>query len=111
MKGFYLVGCIVGTVVPYAALLSWFGEFGFSIPLIFEHINSTKIGLFAWLDVLISAVVLIGFILYDSKKIGFTQAWKPILGTCLVGVSLGLPLYLLLREMHQETQIALQSTS
>ncbi len=111
MKGFYLVACIVGTVVPYSAFFSWLAEFGFSIPLVLEHINSNQISLYAWLDTLICAVVLIGFILYESKKIGFTQSWKPILATCLVGVSLGLPLYLLLREMHQETQMAIQSAS
>jgi hypothetical protein len=31
------------------------------------------------------------------------RIWLPVLGTLTVGVSLGLPLFLLMREMHRES--------
>ena len=53
---------------------------------------------FAWLDVLVSAVVLIGFIRHEGLRVPVAGLWMPVAGTCLVGVSLGLPLFLLMRE-------------
>ena len=59
---------------------------------------STRIGGFFGLDVLISAVVLIGFIRREGAARKVRSLWLPIAATCLVGVSCGLPLFLYLRE-------------
>ncbi|MFU1796232.1 DUF2834 domain-containing protein [Paenibacillus azoreducens] len=61
-------------------------------------------GSFAWLDVIVSVVVLTAFILYESKRIkmGLRLLWIPIIGTFTVGVSFGLPIFLFLRELHIE---------
>ncbi|MCY3659298.1 MAG: DUF2834 domain-containing protein [Caldilineaceae bacterium] len=53
---------------------------------------------FTWFDVLVSAVVLIVFIRSEGRRAAIPLLWVPIVATCVVGVSLGLPLFLLLRE-------------
>ena len=45
-------------------------------------------------------VVLIGFIFYEGSRLNMKWFWMPIVGTGVVGVSLGLPLFLLLREIQ-----------
>lgn len=56
------------------------------------------------MDVLVSAIVLIGFILFEGNRKGMSLLWLQIVGTLVVGVSLGLPLFLFLRERHLEKQ-------
>ena len=102
MKQLYALLAVLGTLIPLAVFLPWLLEHGPDIPALLTEAVSTPIGLFAWLDVLVSALVLIGFILYEGKKIGMERLWLPILGTCCIGVSLGLPLFLYLREIHLE---------
>jgi hypothetical protein len=48
--------------------------------------------------IMVSAVVLIGFILDESAQLGVRWRWLPVIATVIVGVSLGLPLFLGLRE-------------
>jgi hypothetical protein len=50
------------------------------------------------IDVLVSALVLFVFIAIDRPPVPVRQRVAVVVGTCLVGVSFGLPLYLLLRE-------------
>ena len=52
----------------------------------------------AWADGLVAAVVLVYFILREGRRLSIFGVWMPIAGTCVVGVSLGLPLFLLMRE-------------
>jgi len=49
-------------------------------------------------DVLVSAVVLPGLIAHEGLRAGVRHWWIAIVATCSVGVSLGLPLFLWLRE-------------
>ncbi|MBT1062159.1 DUF2834 domain-containing protein [Bowmanella sp. Y26] len=98
---FYAFMCVLGTLLPLAAFYPWLLQQGLNTPLMLEQIRQDPLSLFAWLDVGISAVVLISFILLENRRVKLTYAWTAILATCLVGVSLGLPLYLLLRERYQ----------
>jgi predicted exporter len=50
------------------------------------------------LDVMISAIVLIAFIITQGRRDGVRSLWLPIAATLLLGVSCGLPLFLALRE-------------
>ena len=102
MKSFYVVCCLVGTVIPYWKLLPWIIENGFAPTVLFAEAASTRIGAFAWLDVLVSAVVLLTFVGGEGRRLGMRRLWAPVLATLTVGVSLGLPLFLLLRQVHLE---------
>ncbi|CAG7658901.1 DUF2834 domain-containing protein [Paenibacillus allorhizosphaerae] len=100
MKYFYGILAFLGVVLPYSQFLPWIIQNGLDMSQLVEEITQTRIGSFAWMDVLVSAIVLIGFILFEGKRNGMRSLWLPIIGTLVVGVSLGLPLFLLLREIH-----------
>jgi predicted membrane-bound spermidine synthase len=73
-------------------------DHGLNVPLLFEELFATRIGAFFGLDVIVSAVVLFVFIAVEGRRIALSLLWLPVLATCLVGVSLGLPLFLYLRQ-------------
>lgn len=102
MKLFYGILCVLGTVLPYSAFIPWLIVYGINPAMFFNEISSSQLSLFAWSDVLVSAVVLIGFIVYQGAKDSVRHLWAPLLATCTVGVSLGLPLFLLFREYALE---------
>lgn len=104
MKYFYGVLCFVGIALPYGALIPWLSENGLDIPMLISEAISTKISAFAWLDVVVSAIVLIGFIVAEGRRLNIRSWWLAIIGTLSVGVSFGLPLFLLQRELHFEKQ-------
>nr|WP_244725526.1 DUF2834 domain-containing protein [Paenibacillus mangrovi]MCJ8012697.1 DUF2834 domain-containing protein [Paenibacillus mangrovi] len=105
MKYFYGILAVLGVVLPYSQFLPWIIQNGLDSSQLMREITQTRIGSFAWMDVLVSAIVLIGFILFEGKRRGMRFLWLPIVGTLVVGVSLGLPLFLLLREIHMERKL------
>ena len=46
----------------------------------------------------VAAIQRPGWLGIGSRRLSITGWWMPIAGTCAVGVSLGLPLFLLMRE-------------
>ena len=66
--------------------------------LFITELVSTRVGAFFGADVIVSAVALIGFVFTDGRRAGMKSLWAPVVGTLCVGVSLGLPLFLYLRE-------------
>lgn len=98
MRGLYLFLALIGAILPYSQFLPWLITHGLNLPLLFSELFSTRLGAFFGCDVLISAVVLIGFIRREGAKQGIRFLWVPIAATCLIGVSCGLPLFLFMRE-------------
>jgi hypothetical protein len=98
MRGLYLFLALIGAILPYSQFLPWLITHGLNLPLLFSELFSTRLGAFFGCDVLISAVVLIGFIRREGAKQGIQFLWVPIAATCLIGVSCGLPLFLFMRE-------------
>src|SRR5215210_7487746 len=82
----YLGLAALGTLLPYSQLIPWFAEQGFD-----------PRGFIGW-DVIVSAIVLLLFILVQGRRDRVPHLWMPVAGTLLVGVSCGLPLFLALRE-------------
>ena len=97
-KRIYLVLTIVGFILPYALFLPWIFEEGLDIPLFFQNLFANKISGAFGLDVLVSAVVVVVFILSEGKELAMNKLWIPIAGTILVGVSFGFPLFLYMKE-------------
>jgi hypothetical protein len=98
LRHFYLVLCVLGTILPYWKFLPWVFEHGLSLSLLFHELFATRIGAFFGLDVIVAAIVLVVFIATEGRRLAVANLWLPILGTLLVGVSLGLPLFLYLRQ-------------
>eukprot|EP00439_Symbiodinium_sp_Y106_P088519 s1_g1055.t1 len=91
---------VAGTLLPLSQFLPWLSEHGLDIPLFFAELFANRIGGFFGWDVIVSALVLIPFILIEGKRLGMERLWLPVVGTFLVGVSCGLPMFLYLREMR-----------
>jgi len=89
--------CVIGTIAPYAVFVPWLMQHGLDLALLLEQASGTAVAAFAWLDVLVSALVVLAL---AARRIlaGEHTYWFVVAGTCMVGVSLGLPLYLYLRE-------------
>ena len=101
-KTVYLLLCIVGFAAPYAAFLPWLAEHGLNGHLFFQHLFANRISAFFALDVVVSAVVLLRFSALESRRLRLHSRWMVLAATLLVGVSLGLPLFLYLRERQLE---------
>ena len=98
-KTVYLAFCALGIVLPYWQFGPWVvAQHGVPVGLFLRELFSSRIGGFFGMDVLVSAVVLIFFLRREGQRLGVRHLWLPIAGTLTVGVSLGLPLFLYLRE-------------
>ena len=101
-KNAYLFLCVLGVVLPYSQFVPWLVENGLNAQLFVRQLFANRIGAFFGWDVLVSGVVLVGFVRSEGKRLGMSLLWLPILGLCTVGVSFGLPLFLYLRERALE---------
>lgn len=101
-KNLYLLLCLLGMAIPYSQFVPWVTQNGVPLGLLIRLLFANKISAFFGLDVLVSSVVLIVFMSIESKRVAISYRWVAVLGLCLVGVSLGLPLFLYLRERALE---------
>jgi hypothetical protein len=95
-KNIYLGFAVAGLVLPYTQFLGFLLEHGLDTSLVIQQIVVVRLSAFAWLDVLVTAVVVLVIIWEERDEI--TSWWLPVVATLLVGPSCGLPLYLYLRE-------------
>lgn len=101
-KTLYLFLCVLGLVLPYSQFVPWVIENGLNMPLFVRQLFANRIGGFFGMDVLVSAVTLIGFIRSEGSRLKMRRLWIPVVSVLLVGVSLGLPVFLYLREQELE---------
>ena len=98
-RHFYLICCVLGLLLPYSQLVPWLLEHGVNLTLFVDELFANRISAFFAIDVVISAIVLIWFIQSEGKRWRVRLLWLPTLGTLVVGVSLGFPLFLFLRQL------------
>ena len=96
----YLILCLVGLFVPNSLFFPWLFEHGPNAQRFVQDMFANGVSAFFGLDVVLSAVALGAFVLYESARLRLNGRWMPILATFLVGVSLGLPLFLYRRQVH-----------
>ena len=104
MKKFYLTAAIIGAALPLYFFAAHFAEHGFGATAFAGAIFTNKASTAFAADLLLSAAVAFIFVGQDSKRLGTGKAWLMILGTCFVGLSFGLPLYLYFREAQGEAR-------
>lgn len=100
IRAVYLVFCVAGFMLPYSQFVPWVMTHGLNVPLFFRELFSTHIGGFFGMDVIVSASVLVLFVYIEGRRLGMQKLWVPVLGTFLVGVSFGLPLFLYMRHPY-----------
>lgn len=96
----YLVCCVLGLLLPCSQLVPWLLEHGLDVTLFCRELFANRISAFFAMDVIISAVVLLWFIQSEGKRLQVPLLWLPTVGTLVVGVSFGLPLFLFLRQLR-----------
>ena len=104
LKKIYIACCVLGILLPYSQFLPWVFDHGLSPILFVSEITESRVAAFAWFDVIISAVALLTFAGVESRRLGMKHLWITWLAALTVGVSLGLPLFLLIREYHLSAQ-------
>ena len=105
LRHLYLFLCVLGVVLPYASFVPWLAQHGLDIGMFVRELLLTRIGTFFALDVVVSAIVLFAFIFTERRALGIRHVWIPVIATFLVGVSLGLPLFLYMRQRHFDSNI------
>lgn len=104
MQFIYILLAMIGAVLPLSQFVPWLAAHGFNIPLLLQQATASHISAFAWADVLISGIVVVIFILVEGRRLVMKRLWLPL--CCIViGPSLALPLFLLLRERHLATPV------
>ncbi len=97
-KNLYLALCVVGAILPYAAFIPFVCEHGLDFPLIFTQLFSNRISTAFAFDILVSSIVFWAFVLIEGRRAGVKHLWVPLAANVVVGLSLGLPLFLCMRE-------------
>ncbi len=99
MQIIYLLLCIAGLALPLSQFVPWLSAHGLNMPLLLQLATSNQIAAFAWADVIISGIVVAVFVIAEGRKLAMRRLWLPL--SCLmIGPSLALPLFLLMRERH-----------
>jgi len=100
LRHLYLVFALIGLLLPYSQFLPWIVEHpGLNMAVFISDLFANRISAFFAMDVIVSAIVLILLIQSEGKRLRMRLLWLPTIGTLIVGVSLGLPLFLYLREV------------
>jgi hypothetical protein len=89
-------------------LVPWLSEHGLDIPLFFNQLFANRISAFFGTDVFASAAVVFVFVAFERASLG-SKWWLPVVTVLVVGVSLGLPLLLYLREDGTDSAIQVAS--
>jgi Terpene cyclase DEP1 len=97
-KHLYLLLCILGTALPLSQFVPWVADHGLDLRLFTAELFATRIGAFFGLDVAVTAIVLWVLVATEGRRADVRHRWAPVVATLAVGVSLGLPLFLYLRE-------------
>jgi Protein of unknown function DUF2834 len=101
LRHVYLGFCLLGLLLPYSQFIPWvMAHHALNMPLFIHDLFANRISAFFALDVIVSAIVLISFIQSEGKRLAMRLLWLPTLAVLLVGVSLGLPLFLYLRHLQ-----------
>jgi hypothetical protein len=106
MKTIYAVLCILGFVVPYYFFVSFLLSHGLDVGLFLNQLFANPVAAFFAADVVISSLVFWVFVYEETRKRPIKLWWISIIADLAVGVSLGLPLFLLLREIEMERETA-----
>ena len=98
MKRFYLLAMMVGAALPLYLFSLHFATHGFAPEAFLQATFATPAASGFAADLLLSATLGLIVLGREARQLGVRGFWLVVLGTCLIGFSFGLPLYLYLRE-------------
>ncbi len=98
MKPLYLLGAVLGAVLPLSQFIPFLATHGLDLKLIFTSLFSNGVSGFFGMDVIVSSLVLWLFVFSEGRRLRMKRLWVYVVCNLAVGVSLALPLFLLFRE-------------
>lgn len=102
LQATYLILCILGTILPYSQFLPFLIESKFDLKLFFEQLFANRISTAFGMDFIISSLVLWIFVFSEGARLKMKNLWVYIASYLLAGISLALPLFLLVRQRYIE---------
>jgi hypothetical protein len=102
VRHFYLALALLGLLLPYWQLIPWLVAHGPNLALLFRELFANRVAAAFGIDVLLSAIVFLAFVLGEGRRLQIRGLWLPIGAVVLVGVSFALPLFLYMRERQLE---------
>ena len=102
----WMSAAVVGTVAPWFFFGRFFATEGLNLPLFVDQLFATDPASGFVADVLVSIAVFWVWSFMDSRRHGVKHWWLVIPSGMTVGLSLALPLYLLLRTRRRNTYLA-----
>jgi hypothetical protein len=98
----YLTCCVLGSILPYSQFLPFLAEHGLDLQLFFTQLFANRISSFFAMDFLITSLTLWVLLVWEGKRLGMKNLRIYFLTYATVGISLALPLFLLMRERKLE---------
>ena len=78
LRYLYLVLALIGLILPYSQFLPWIMDHhGLNISLFVHDMFANQISAFFTIDVIVSAIVLIVFILDEGQRLGIEPCGCP----------------------------------
>ena len=99
LEAAYATLLVAGTTLPLSQFLPWLAEYGLDVPRFVRDLFANRIGGFFGWDVVVSVLTLLVLAASDQE---LPKGQRLAVGAAsLLGASVGLPLYLLLRERRR----------
>ncbi len=96
----YLWLCVLGTILPVSQLVLFVKDHGLDVTLFFQQVFINPAASMFGFDVAVSLMALWVLTLVEGRRLNLSHLWLPLVTSVTVGVSLGLPLFLLIRQSH-----------
>jgi hypothetical protein len=106
-----IVLCVAGLLLPCPQFVPCVMENGLNMRLFVSDLFANRIGGFFGMAAIVSALVLWVFVRTVVRRLGMRKLWLPMVAVLVVGVSLGLPLFLYLRQAHLDRTAASLSSA
>ncbi|MCU4419093.1 DUF2834 domain-containing protein [Acinetobacter bereziniae] len=102
MKRIYALLTLLGIILPFSQFILWLNQHGLNLTLFFQQITDNPIAAFAWLDVIVTVVVIVVMVIQDGQQLKMNRLWVPVIASLMGGASVGLPLFLYMKQCHLE---------
>ena len=104
-KIIYFALCIAGTILPCWQFIPFLREHGLDLSLFFQQLFASPVSGFFGMDVIVSSLTLWVFVYSEGTRLKMRHLWIYVVCNLLVGVSLGLPLFLLMRQAKLDQSV------
>jgi hypothetical protein len=102
LKHVYLFLSVLSVALTFSQLIPFMKEHGGDMVLLFRQGFETYGAGFLTMDLLGVALAATVFIVVEGRRLKMRKLWLPIVSIFAVGISLALPMFLYMREIHLE---------